>query len=308
MRVFITGGTGLIGTRIIKHLQGRGDHVVLLSRRADAVRDKFGGCTIVAGDPTAPGPWQDAVPDCDGVIHLAGRNLFDRRWSAEFKQELIDTRVKGTEQVVAALQRKPTRADGSAKVLVNASAIGYYGPHGDEELTEESAAGNDFLASLCIQWEKAAQGVEASGVRLAIVRIGVVLDKEGGALAKLLLPFKLGAGGPVGNGKQWMSWIHHADLVGLFVHAFDQSAARGPLNGTAPNPVTNRDFGKALGRALHRPAFMPTPAFALRLMLGEVADVVTTGQRVLPKRSLASGYSYKFLTLDGALRDIIGGG
>lgn len=306
MRVFITGGTGLVGTRLINYLLGREDQVVLLSRRADAVRDKFPRCTIVAGDPTVPGAWQEQVGECDGVVHLAGRNVFDKRWSAAFKQELYDSRVNSTLNVVEALKRKPARADGAPKVLVSASAIGYYGPHGDETLTEESAPGSDFLSELCVQWEKAALGVESAGVRCVLVRVGVVLDKEGGALAKLLTPFKLGVGGPVGSGKQWMSWIHHADLVGTFVLGLDRGDARGPLNGTAPHPVTNADFGKALGRALHRPAFLPTPAFALRLALGEVANVITGGQRVVPERPKALGYSYKFPTVDSALADILG--
>src|SRR5262249_20047453 len=156
---------------------------------------------------------------------------------------------------------KPTRPDGSPRVLVNAGAIGWYGPHGDETLTEESPPANDFLADLCVQWEKAARSAESAGVRCAVVRVGVVLDKDGGALAKLLTPFKMCVGGPVGNGRQWMSWIHHEDLVGLFLLGLDNPAASGPLNGTAPNPVTNREFSKALGRALHRPAIFPTPAF-----------------------------------------------
>ncbi len=305
MRVFVTGGTGLIGTRLIKHLLGRGDQVVLLTRREAAVKDKFAGCTLVQGDPTLPGAWQEAAADCDGVVNLAGRNIFDKRWSRAFKEELYDSRIKTTLNVADALKRKPVRADGSPKVLVNASAIGWYGAHSDEELDEDSPPATDYMAELCVAWEKAARTVESAGVRCAMVRVGIVLDKEGGALAKLLFPFKMGVGGPVGNGKQWMSWIHHEDMTGIFLLGLDNSAATGPLNGTGPNPVTNRAFGKALGAALHRPAFLPTPAFALRLVLGEVADVVATGQRVLPRKPLALGYSYKFPTLDAALKNII---
>jgi uncharacterized protein (TIGR01777 family) len=172
-------------------------------------------------------------------------------------------------------------------------------------LTEDGPVGSDFLASLCLEWEKAAQAVESSGVRRASVRVGVVLDKAGGALAKLLTPFKLGAGAPVGSGKQWMSWIHHEDLGSLFLLSLDNPRASGPLNATAPNPVTNRDFGKALGRALHRPAFLPTPAFALRLALGEVAEVITTGQRVLPEKALGLGMQFRFPTIDEALADVV---
>ena len=206
----------------------------------------------------------------------------------------------------SALARKPRRDDGTPKTLVSGSAIGYYGPHGDEELTEDSPAGSDFLADLCVRWERAAREVEASGVRCVRMRTGIVLDRRGGALQKLLTPFWMGAGGPIAGGRQWMSWIHHEDMTGLLLRALDDAAASGPVNGTAPNPVTNADFSRALGRAMHRPAFMPTPGFALRLMLGEVACVITTGQRVLPKRALALGYAFKYPQIDAALAEIIG--
>jgi uncharacterized protein (TIGR01777 family) len=307
MRVFLTGATGLVGTRLVKRLLNRNDEVVVLTRRPGVARDLFGaGVTAVEGDPVKPGGWMAQVAACDGVISLVGENVFARRWNTAFKQVLVDSRVKSSQNVAQALAGQPRRSDGSPKVLVSASAIGIYGPHGDEELAEDSPAGSDFLASLCVEWEKSVRAVESAGVRSAVVRVGVVLDKSGGALAKLLTPFKLGAGGPVGNGKQWMSWIHHEDLGSLFLLALDNAQASGALNGTAPNPVTNKEFGKALGRALHRPAFMPTPAFALRLALGEVADVITTGQRVLPKMPLALGLQFRFPTIDAALADIVG--
>jgi uncharacterized protein (TIGR01777 family) len=191
-------------------------------------------------------------------------------------------------------------------VLVNASAIGIYGPHADEELTEGSLPGNDFLAKVCADWEKAAEPALVHDVRVVLLRTGIVLDKNGGALAQMLTPFKLFAGGPVGNGKQWMSWIHNEDEVGLILFALDRAEISGPFNATAPNPVTNRDFATALGKALGRPSFMPTPAFMLRVMLGEAAQIVTTGQRVQPAKALAAGYTFKFPALDTALRDIIG--
>ncbi len=306
MRVFVTGGTGLVGSRLIPQLRQRGDEVVILSRRPDAAREKLGvDSTVVEGDPMQTGNWMDAAAGCDAVINLAGENIFARRWSDEFKALLRDSRVKTTEHVVQALARQPRTTAGQPKVLVNASAIGFYGPHGDEELTEESPHGDDALARLCIDWEKAAHTAETHGIRVAIVRVGVVLDKAGGALAKMLTPFKMFAGGPVGSGKQWMSWIHQTDLVGILLLALDNAAATGPLNGTAPQPLTNRDFGKALGRALGRPSFVKTPRFALRLMLGEVASVITTGQRVLPKRALALGYQFKFPEIDAALADVL---
>ena len=307
MRVFLTGGTGLIGSRIVRKLRERGDVPVVLSRKEGPARQKLGdGVVVVEGDPMIAGGWMKAVEECDAVMHLAGENLFARRWNVAFKQLLVDSRIKSTANVVEALKRKPTRADGSPKTLVNASAIGIYGPHGDEELTEESPAGDDYLARLCVEWEAAARAVEAAGVRSTQVRVGVVLDKNGGALAKLLTPFKMFVGGPVGSGKQYMSWIHHDDMVGLFLFALDTSAAVGPINGTAPNPVPNCDFSKTLGKALHRPAILPTPGFALKLLLGEAADVVTNGQRVLPRKALALGYTFRYPTLDGALAEICG--
>jgi uncharacterized protein (TIGR01777 family) len=307
MRVFVTGGTGLIGRRLVVALKARGDVPVVLTRRYAEARQMFGpDVTLVEGDPMKAGDWQGAVADADAVVHLAGENVFARRWHAEFKKLLYESRTFSTREIVEALRRRPRTPDGRSKVLVNASAIGWYGPHGDEELDETAPPATDFMAQICVGWEKEARAAEAFGVRVALVRVGVVLDREGGALAKLLTPFKLCVGGPVGSGRQYMSWIHHADMVGIFLLALDHAEAKGPLNGTAPEPVTNKQFSKALGRALHRPAFFWTPAFGLRLMLGEVAQIVTTGQRVLPKRPLALGYQYKFPTLDAALKDILG--
>jgi uncharacterized protein len=306
MRVFVTGGTGLVGRRLVKRLLDRDDQAVILTRRAGHARALFGSnAQIVEGDPMRNGAWMDAVGACDGVIHLAGENVFGRRWNADFKKLLYDSRILSTQFVVEALRRKPQRADGRQKVLVNASAIGFYGPHGDEELTEDSPPGSDFLANLCVEWEKAVRAAESAGVHVAMIRVGVVLDKEGGALAKLLTPFKLGAGGPVGSGRQWMSWIHHADLTSLFLLALDRADAVGPINGTAPNPVVNREFGKVLGRVLHRPSFVWTPSLALRVLVGEAASVIVTGQRVLPKRALELGYSFQYPTLEAALAQIL---
>jgi uncharacterized protein len=307
MRVFVTGGTGLIGRRLVRRLLERGDEPVVLTRRFAAARQALGPtCKLIEGDPMQAGEWMNEVGDCDAVINLAGENIFHRRWWESFKKLLVDSRILSTRHVVQALARKPVNAAGQPKVLVNASAIGIYGPRGDEELTESSQPGNDFLANLCVEWETEALAVQPSGVRCALVRVGVVLDKEGGALAKMLTPFKLFAGGPIGKGRQWMSWIHHEDLTGLFLLALERAEAAGPINGTAPSPVTNRDFATALGHALHRPSFMPTPPFALRVMLGEVAGVVSTGQRVLPQRALALGFSHKYPTVDAALTQIVG--
>jgi uncharacterized protein (TIGR01777 family) len=304
MRVFVTGGTGLIGTRLVGRLRERGDEVKLLTRRAGAVREKFASCTLVEGDPMVAGPWTDAIADCDAVVNLAGENLFARRWNDDFKRQLLDSRIKTTDNVVAALTCKPQTDAGAAKVLVNASAVGYYGPHGDEELDENTPPGNDFLAQICVDWERSALAAQTAGVRVVLVRIGVVLDKAGGALAPFLTQFKLFAGGPTGSGRQWMPWIHHADLTGIILLSLDRAEVQGPINGTAPNPVTNKEFVKALGRALHRPAFLPTPGFALRLGLGEVAGVVLSGQRVLPRKAQQLGYQFQFPTIDAAFADI----
>jgi uncharacterized protein (TIGR01777 family) len=305
MQVFVTGGTGLVGRRLVPRLLERGDQVMVLTRRPAAAEGLLGPKpTLVEGDPMQAGPWMDRVGDCDGVIHLAGENIFARRWSAAFKELLRDSRLRGTRNVVEALSRRPAQPDGRPRVLVSASAIGYYGTHGDEELDEDSPPGSDFLAQLCVDWEKAALAAQQAGIRCALVRVGLVLDRVGGALGKMLLPFQIGVGGPIGNGRQWASWIHHADLVGLFLLALDRPEATGPLNGTAPTPLTNRDFSRALGHALHRPAFLPAPRFGLRLMLGEVADVIASGQRVLPRRPLALGYTFRYPLLEAALAEI----
>jgi uncharacterized protein (TIGR01777 family) len=305
MRVFVTGGTGLIGARLIRALRDRGDEVALLSRHTDAWQHVGPDVRVIVGDPVEPGDWQTDAAQCDAIVNLAGANLFSRRWNTEFKQVLRDSRLRSTANVVRALSQAPQRADGSPKVLVNASAIGYYGPHGDEELTEDSPPGNDFLAKICQEWEAAARQAEPAGVRVAFVRTGVVLDPRGGALKQLLTPFKLGAGGRVGSGKQYMSWIHYADIVGIFLLALDQENATGPLNGTASEPVTNQAFAKALGAALGRPSFLPTPAFALKLALGEVAELITLGQRVIPAKAQALGYQFQFPEIGAALRAIV---
>ena len=295
------GGTGLVGSRLIPRLLDRGDRVSLLTRRPEVAKEKWGErCGVVVGDPMQTGPWMDAVRDHDAVVNLVGEGIFNRRWRASFKDLLYQSRVQSTRNAAEALKRNP-----AGKVLVNASAIGFYGPTGDEELTESGPAGDDFLARLCIDWEHAALAAESAGVRVAMVRVGVVLDSKGGALPQMLTPFKMFVGGPVGSGRQYMSWIHHQDLVGIILLCLDNRNAQGPFNGTAPNPVTNREFSKALGRVLHRPSFMKTPWLPLRMMLGEVANIITTGQRVIPQKAMALGYSFRFPDVEAALRDVL---
>jgi uncharacterized protein len=323
MRVFITGGTGLIGRRLVRKLVERGDKPVVLSRHADKARlsPAWRGIEVVQGDPAVAGAWDAAVQGCEAVVNLAGHNIFARRWDEEVKRTIRDSRVYGTEHVVDAIRKATDRP----KVLVQASAIGYYGPRGDEELTESSPPGDDFMARVCREWEDAARPAESLGLRLATVRIGVVLAEGEGALGVMTPIFKYLPGGaaPVGSGpnrlapakgRQWLSWVHVEDIVGILLLALDHPDARGPINGTAPNPVRNVDFGRALTLALRRrwrgiwPWFVPIgpPDLVLGLALGEVAQVVTTGQKVLPERARALGYSFRFPELAGALRDLFG--
>jgi uncharacterized protein len=280
MRITITGASGLIGTRLTKALEARGDEVTPLSLRRD----------------------KDLIPKLagrDAVVHLAGENVA-QRWTDDARTRIEDSRVQGTRRLVKAIED----ADPRPTALISASAVGYYGIHGDERLDEEAPPGDDFLAQVCLAWEREAQQAEQIGVRVVRVRTGVLLDKDGGALAKMLLPFKLGAGGPVAGGDQYMPWIHVDDVVGIFVAAIDGDWS-GPINATAPEPVTNREFSKALGRALHRPAVAPIPGLAIKALYGEMAQIVTEGQRVVPTRTLALGYEFRYRDLDAALRDAV---
>ena len=313
MRVFLTGGTGSIGRRIVAYLVARGDRAVVLTRNAEKAPDLPGlrGAEFVAGDPSSAGDWQSSVDGCDAVINLVGQNVFGGRWDAEMKRKIRDSRVYGTEHVVAAVARAKTRPS----VLVQASATGYYGDRGDEILTEESSSGTDFLAVVCREWEGAAKPASDLGLRVPLIRTGIVLAKGEGALGVMAPIFKWLPGGaaPVGGsgplspatGGQWMSWIHHEDILGLFLLGLDHADARGPINAISPNPVTNKEFSRSLAKALHRP-FLPIgpPAALLRVVLGEVADVVVSGQRVLPARAEALGYRFRFPELNEALRDV----
>ncbi len=302
MRIFVTGGSGLVGRRLIPRLLERGDQVTVLTRSPDRARAGLGSQVELAqGDPVQTGPWMAAVSGCQAVVNLVGEGIFNARWSDSFKAVLRESRVKSTENLVAAIRDAQHRPEN----FVSGSAIGYYGFHGDEDLTEESPPGDDFLAKLCVDWEAAAQRAEDLGVRVTVLRTGVVLDKAGGALKQMMLPFKLFVGGKVGSGKQWISWIHHADEVGIILLALENPQSRGPLNAAAPNPVTNAQLAKALGSAMSRPSFMPTPGFALSLALGERACLVLDGQRVLPCRALALGYAFQFPNVHAALNEIM---
>lgn len=317
MRVFITGGSGLIGRNLARTLLESGHHPVILSRRADEIRrdPSMWAYKVVPGDPTTPGRWQDEVDGCDAVVNLAGQSLFAERWNHAVRARIRDSRVYAAQQVAAAIGQARSRP----RVLVQGSAIGYYGPHGDEELTEASPPGSDFLARICREAEEAAGAVEGLGVRLATVRTGIVLAHDEGALKVMTPIFKFGPGTPIGSGgrlgwakgEQWMSWIHIDDIVGIIRLALENPEARGPINGTAPHPVRNAEFARTLSEVLRKRMtpwrfYLPIgpPDALLHLMLGGVADVVIKGQKVLPARALELGYAFQYPALEGALREI----
>jgi len=314
MRVLIIGGSGLIGRRLAHSLRDQGNEVVILSRNADGVRRQreMWPYQIIAGDPTAPGRWQEEVDGCDAVVNLAGHNIFADRWNTEVKRKIRDSRVYSAEQVAAAIRQARSRP----KVLVQGSAVGFYGIRGDETIDESGSSGTDFLAVVCRETEEASLPVEAAGVRRVLMRTGIVLARNEGALRFMTPIFKLGPGVPIGSGgrffaqgKQWMSWIHVDDIVGVIILAVENPAASGPMNGTAPEPVRNAEFARTFSKVL-RTRFTPWRSFLpvgppdamLRLMLGEVAGVIATGQRVVPAKALALGYSFKYPHLEGALR------
>jgi len=303
MRVTVTGATGLVGAELVAALTARGDHVTVLSRNPAQAREQLGDAVeAVAWSPLA-GPAPAAGLDGrDAVVHLAGEPVA-QRWNDAAKRRIRDSRERGTANLVAGIAAARERP----AALVSASAVGYYGPRGDEQVDESTPPGDDFLAQVCVAWEREATAAERHGLRVAVVRTGVVLDGRGGALAMMLPPFKLGLGGPVAGGRQWMPWIALEDLVGLYLAALDGGPAwNGPLNGSAPEPVTNGDFSKALGRALHRPAVAPVPRLALKALYGEMEQIVTTGQRAVPRRPQALGFTWRRAQLDDALRAALG--
>jgi hypothetical protein len=305
MRVIITGGSGLIGGAATRELAGAGHEVVVLSRDPARVHGLPAGARAARWDGVSAAGWADLLDSDTAIVHLAGESIAAGRWTAERKRRIRDSRVHSGEAVMAAL-----RAAGAAGVrpraLLQGSAVGYYGPCGDEVVAEDHAAGSDFLAGTCRDWEASTEAAEGLGVRRVLLRTGVVLAREGGALPKMTLPIKMMVGGPLGGGGQWLPWIHLADEAGAIRYLLEHDAARGPCNLSAPNPVTNRDFTRAAARALHRPAFLPAPGFALRLALGEMADMLLQGQREVPRRLQEMGYAFRFPELEPALRDLLG--
>ncbi|MBU6336587.1 MAG: TIGR01777 family oxidoreductase [Acidobacteria bacterium] len=300
MKVTVTGATGLIGTALVGALKARGDEVTVLSRDPARAERQL-GVEAQAWDPlTGPAP-ASALSGRDGVVHLAGEPVA-QRWTADVKRAIRASRDLGTANLVAGIAASEPRPS----VLVSSSAVGYYGKHGDEIIDESTPAGADFLAEVCVEWERRARAAEELGLRVVIVRTGVVLDADGGALKTMLPPFKAGVGGPVAGGRQYMPWIHVDDIVGIYLSALDEVSWSGPVNGTAPDPVTNAEFSKALGRALKRPAIFPVPAIAIRTLYGEMSEIVTEGQRAVPARTLELGYRFSQPDLDAALASALG--
>lgn len=300
MKIAITGATGFIGSRLVKRLLELEHQPMILTRnRAKATR-LFPNLEIIACTPTESGSWQDAIAGCDGVVNLAGEPIGENRWTPERKKAILDSRQLGTRRIVEAINQAPSKPS----VLVNTSAIGYYGTSETATFDETSPPGDDFLAHVCQAWEAEAQKVKEAGVRLVILRFGIVLG-EGGALAKMLPPFQLFAGGPIGSGRQWFSWIHRDDLVNLIINALTHNEMEGVFNGTAPNPVRMSEFCQTLGDVMNRPSWLPVPSIALEALLGEGAKVVLEGQKVLPKQTTSSGFNYDYANIKPALADIV---
>jgi uncharacterized protein (TIGR01777 family) len=301
MEIVVTGSSGLIGSALVPALLAKGYRVIrLVRRKATVVRPD--GSTEAFWNPMMKQIDDKALDNCEAVIHLAGENIADGRWDEEKKRRVRDSRVKGTRflaETLARLERPP-------EVFICASAIGYYGDRGDEVLTEESPPGSGFLPEVCCQWEAAAEEARRAGIRTLHMRTGLVLSRQGQLLKRMLIPFKIGLGGKIGDGRQWMSWIVIDDVVGAFLHVLEDDTISGPVNVVAPQPVTNHEFTRTLGRVLNRPAFLTVPAFALRWAFGEMADeLVLASARVEPRKLLDSGYKFLYPTLEAALRHLL---
>jgi uncharacterized protein len=306
MRVVVTGATGVIGSRAVKAMLARGDQVIALTRDPDRGRTALGGRVELHAwpAPQQTPPPADALRDADAVLHLLGEPIA-QRWSTDAKREIRDSRVLATRSLVAGIAS--LEPEHRPRALVSQSATGYYGPRDSDPVDETAGAGIDFLAEVTEDWEREAAAASDAGVRVATTRTGVVLSPHGGALEKMLPPFKLGVGGPVAGGRQYVPWIHLDDVVGAMLQCLGDDRAIGPVNLTAPNPVTNAELSRTLGRVLHRPAVLPVPAPALRLLYGEMATIVLTGQRAVPARLRELGYEFRHPELEAALRDVLDG-
>jgi uncharacterized protein (TIGR01777 family) len=303
MKIFMTGGTGFVGTTLSRKLVEQGHHVTVLSRKVAKTQRPEEGVTLLEGDPTKEGSWQEQAAVHEVFVNLAGASIF-RRWTSSAKAMMRNSRVLTTKNLVDALKNGEGH---QTRTLISTSAVGYYGFHGDEDLEENYPPGNDYLASLSKDWESAALQAEQYGVRVLICRFGIVLGSHGGALGQMIPLFRMGLGSPLGSGEQWFSWIHEKDLVNIYLFLIDHKDLSGAINCTAPEPVTNRDFTEALGRALGKPMIMPSiPAFLLKIAKGEFGDVLLKGQRVLPQKLSKAGFRFQFSNIRDALYDLVG--
>jgi hypothetical protein len=296
MNILITGGTGFIGSALTHELVSSGHNVLIVTRRQIAPPSS---CEILLWKPPALLP-PDTISNIDAIINLAGEPIGSGRWTKTRKERILSSRIDTTRAIVQSIRG----VDSPPKTLINASAIGYYGPRGDEYVTEDTSPGTDFLASVCRAWEAEAVKAHEFGVRVALIRLGVVLGLGGGALSKMIPPFRFFLGGPIGTGKQWLSWIHRDDVIGIIKYILEHDPISGPVNLTAPQPVTNKEFSSAIGDALHRPSWLPVPSFMLKIAFGEMADMLLTGQRVIPEKILKAGYQFKYPKVNEALRAI----
>ncbi len=304
MRIIVTGGTGFIGRALVDDLLANRHIVTVLSRNATAARALLPSpATCINWDPRSDGVWRNVFHDVDAVINLAGEPIADKRWSDARKRLIWDSRISTTQAVVKALRSHATKPC----VLVNASGIGYYGASDDRLLDEGAAFGTGFLTDLCLAWEAEAMRAAVYGTRVVIMRTGMVLEADGGALAKMLLRFKRYVGGPIMPRNQWVSWIHRRDHISLIEWALSMAMVSGPINAVAPEPVTMKLFSEVLGRVLHRPSWLPIPASALNILLGELGSLMTTGQRVIPAKAMAEGFQFQYPTLEPALRAVFNG-
>jgi uncharacterized protein len=297
MKIAITGASGFVGTALTRQLLDAEHEVTGLGTSDSHPLQSVANFTWISADTTLAGSWQAAVSQADAVVNLAGRTIF-KRWSRAYKKQIVDSRILTTRNIVSVL-------NGEDKTLITTSAVGYYGSRGDQVLAEDSPPGSDFLARLAVDWEEAALDAEKQGVRVAIMRFGVVLGVGGGALAQMVPAFRKFAGGPLGSGRQWFPWIHMNDLVAAIQFLLERQSARGPYNFCSPEAVRQKDFARALGAALGRPAVVPAPSLALRLMMGEVAGVLLASQHVRPDRLIADGFNFCFEDVDRALADLV---
>jgi hypothetical protein len=301
-RIVITGATGLIGKKLADALIDRGDQVIIFSRDAEKAKSIFPkALECVEWNYRKPDLWKSKLENADAAIHLAGINLFAKRWNDDFKKAVLESREVSTKNLVEVIKSCANKPE----VFISASGVGYYGDCGDRILKEDSSSGNDFLADVCKVWEGEARKVEISGVRSVQIRTGLVLSSEDGALKQMLPAFKFFIGGSLGNGKQWSSWLHIDDIVGIYLHAIDNKNLSGAVTAASPNPVRMKEFANTLGKVLNRPSLFPVPKFALKIVVGEAAEVVTASQRVDPKKLLKSEYYFKFENLENALRDLL---